>query len=277
MHLLNAPFFGAPEATASGAGRARRAVWNFCWAAAIVLPCALFSALTTRLLGPLSLIWPADAVLLGMMLRHPDRATGAGWLGAGLAYLASDLIAGTGWLATLWLNGANITSVAAGYWVAIRCLPVGARRLDQPRTMLSLLIVCFTATATGTVIACGAGPVLFGRTLLSTAIDWFNIEIAMYIIVLPLLLTAPHHGSVRGLLTALRSSRGRPLADLLPDLLPVGALALSLAGAILLGGPGVLALPVPALIWCALRYPVFPTMALTALLSTAQIFAIALG
>lgn len=281
MHLLNAPFFGAPDASGSGTARARRAVGDFCWAAVIIVPCVLFSALTTRLLGPLSLIWPADAVLLGMLLRHPERATGAAWLGALLAYLASDLLAGTGWLRTLWLNGANFTSVAAGYWVAVRCLPVGTRRLDQPRTMLSLLIVCFAATAAGTLIAFPAGPVLFGRSLLSTAIDWFNIEIAMYIIVLPLILTAPPHGSVRRLLSARRSLLRRSLLDLLPDLiadvLPVGALALSLAGAIMLGGPGVLALPVPALIWCALRYPVFPTMVLTALLSAAQIFAIALG
>ncbi|MGE7414737.1 diguanylate cyclase [Methylobacterium tarhaniae] len=273
MHLPTAPSFGSPEATEPGTGQARRAVHDFCWAAAIILPCALFSALATRLLGPLSLFWPANAVLLGMLLRNPERATGAGWLGAFVAYLASDMVAGTGWLANLWLNGANMAGVVVGYRVACRCLPVGARRLDQPRTMLSLLIVCIASAGTEAAIGGTTGPVLFGRPLLPSLLDWFNGQVAIDILLLPLFLTAPREGSVRRLLAELRSSRRWTL----PDPLPIVALALSLGAAILLGGPGVLALPVPALIWCALRYAVFPTMVLTALLSTAQLFAIALG
>ncbi len=272
MHLPTASSFGSSEATEPGEW-ARRAVRDFCWAAAIILPCALFSALLTRLLGPLSLFWPANAVLLGMLLRNPGRATGAGWLGAFVAYLAADLLAGTGWLANLWLNGANMAGVAAGYRAAARCLPVGARRLDQPRTMLSLLIVCLASAGAEAAIGGAAGPVLFGRPLLPSLLDWFHGQVAIDILLLPLFLTAPQPGSARRLLAELWPSRRWHF----PDILPVVALVASLALAILLGGPGVLALPVPALIWCALRYPVFPTMVLTALLSTAQLFAIALG
>jgi diguanylate cyclase (GGDEF)-like protein len=252
-------------------GRVRRAAQDAGWTAAIVLPCALVAVLTTRLLGPLALFWPANAVLLGMLLRHPERASAAGWFGALGAFLAADRIAGTGWAPTLWLNLANMTGVAAGYLVATRILPAGALRLDQPRAMLSMLVVCLAGAAAEALVGGTAGAVLFGRGLVPSLLDWFNGQLAMDIILLPLFLTAPR--PLGGLAARLRAPSGwHP-----HDVLPVAALALSLAGAIVIGGPGVLALPVPALIWCALRYPVFPTLVLTALMSTAQLFAIALG
>ncbi|SFU78280.1 diguanylate cyclase (GGDEF) domain-containing protein [Methylobacterium sp. 174MFSha1.1] len=254
-------------------GRARQALQDAGWTAAIVLPCALVAILTTRLLGPLALFWPANAVLLGMLLRHPERASAAGWLGALVAFLAADRIAGTGWAPTLWLNSANMTGVAAGYLAATRLLPAGALRLDQPRAMLSMLVVCLAGAGAEALVGGAAGPVLFGRALVPSLLDWFNGQLAIDIIVLPLFLAAPRSRPLGGFVARLRApSRWHP-----HDVLPVAALALSLALAIVLGGPGVLALPVPALIWCALRYPVFPTLVLTALMSTAQLFAIVLG
>ncbi len=273
MPASDAPPTPADRPDASPAGRTRRALEDAVWTAAIVLPCALIATLATRLLGPLALFWPANAVLLGMLLRHPRRASGAGWLGALIAYLGADGLAGTGWLANLWLNGANIAGVGAGYAVAALWLPAQARRLDGPRAMLPVLTVCASAAAAEALIGGAAGPVLFGRALLPSLLDWFNGQIALYILLLPLFLAAPRQRPLRSLLEQCRPSSGRHRHDVLPML----ALALSLAGAIVIGGPGVLALPVPALIWCALRYTLFPTLVLTASMSTVQLFAIALG
>jgi diguanylate cyclase (GGDEF)-like protein len=233
----------------------------------------LFSVLATRLLGPLALFWPANAVLLGMLLRHPGRATAAGWLGAAAAYLAADLLAGTDWPTAWWLNLANLVGVATGHRVAARYLPAEIRGLDQPRAMLSFLAVCAAAAAAEALVGGTASSMLFDRSLPVSLLDWFNGQVAMYILLVPLFLVAPRQRPVRSLLARLRPSRRWHRRDVLP----AAALGLSLAGAIVVGGPGVLALPVPALIWCALRYAVFPTLALTALLSIAELFAIALG
>ncbi|SFE30346.1 GGDEF domain-containing protein [Paracidovorax wautersii] len=249
-----------------------RALRDFCWAAAVVVPCALLAALMTRLLGPLSLFWPANAVLLGMLLRHPERASPAGWLGAYAGFLGADLLAGTSLPMTLWLNTANMAGVAAGYLVASRVLPPNVRNLRQPRTILSVLIVCLASATAGAIVGGAASPALFGRSLLAGLVDWFNGDLALYILLLPVMLAAPrtHHLSWH-----LLARRVRTLRWDWPTVLPVISLALSLVIAILVGGPGVLALPVPALIWCALRYAVFPTLALTALLSVIQLFSIA--
>ncbi len=249
-----------------------RALRDFCWAAVIVVPCALLAALMTRLLGPLSLFWPANAVLLGMLLRHPEKATPAGWLGAYAGFLGADFLAGTSLPMNLWLNTANMVGVAAGYFVANRVLPVNARHLKQPRTILSVLTVCLASAAAGAIAGGAASPVLFDRSLLAGLVDWFNGDLALYILLLPVMLAAPPtpHLSWHLLAQRLRSIQ-KDWATVLPAI----SLALSLVIAILVGGPGVLALPVPALIWCALRYAVFPTLALTALLSVIQLFSIA--
>jgi diguanylate cyclase (GGDEF)-like protein len=269
-HILPTP---SCALTALRTGRAWRALRDAGWTAAIVLPCVLLSVVTSRLLGPLALFWPADAVLLGMLLRHPERASAAGWLGASAAYLAADLWSGSDWLRAAWLNAGNLAGVGTGFLVAGRVLPVALRRLDQPRAMLCVLFVCFVSVVVEALIGGSANPVLFGRSLVSGLIDWFNGELATFIILTPLILAAPRGQTLRGLLARCRPPRRWSWHDALPGL----SLALSLAGALALGGPGVLALPVPALIWCALRYPVFPTLVLTALLSIAQLFFIAIG
>lgn len=252
-----------------------RALRDFCWTAAIVVPCALLAALTTRLLGPLSLFWPANAVLLGMLLRYPERASPAGWLGACAGYLGADMLAGTGLAMTLWLNAANIVGVATGFLVASRILPMDMRDLKQPKAILSVLTVCVAAAAAAALVGGPASPALFDRSLIAGLVDWFNGDLALYILLLPVMLAAPRTQAparqlLARLLHALHGLRWNWHAAM-----PVATLALSLAVAILVGGPGVLALPVPALIWCALRYEVFPTLALTALLSVTQLFSIA--
>ena len=269
MTPLPAPFLRRSGPGASPAGRAVR---DFAWAGAIVLPCALFAVLATRMLGPLALFWPANAVLLGMLLRHPGRATPAAWLGALAAYLAADLAVGTAWLPTVWLALANLAGVGTGYMVAGRVLAAGAHRLDQPRAMPSVLVVCLASAAAEALIGGAAGAVVFGRGFVASLLDWFNGQLAVATILLPPFLAAPR----RPLHLLLERLRAGPRCRR-EDLLPVAALALSLACAVVLGGPGVLALPVPALIWCALRYPVFPTLVLTASISVVQLFAIAVG
>ncbi len=273
MDLPNLPIACPPEPPPPQARTPRRSLQDFAWTASIVLPCALVAVLTTRLLGPLSLFWPANAVLLGMLLRHPERASAAGWLGALAAYLAADLIAGTPLPVNLGLNAANLTGVVAGYLLALRKLPADAFRLAQPRAIWPLLAICVAAAGAASLVGGWASALLFGRGVPAGVADWFNGELAYYITLLPMMLSAPRDRPVRGLLAkALRPRRWQRR-----EALPVAALAASLAGAILVGGPGVLALPVPALIWCALRYEVFPTLVLTALLSVAQLFAIAAG
>ena len=59
--------------------------------------------------------------------------------------------------------------------------------------------------------------------------------------------------------------------------MPLTALALALELGVAVGGPGAIAFPVPALLWCALAYRLFTTALVTALLCMWTLIAIAHG
>ncbi|MFG0416413.1 hypothetical protein ACF8MD_22460 [Pseudomonas sp. zjy_8] len=60
----------------------------------LVLGACLLGILT-RPIGHLAALWPANAVLLGALVRFPRLARPAGWCGALCAYLLADLLAGS--------------------------------------------------------------------------------------------------------------------------------------------------------------------------------------
>ncbi|VFR17097.1 diguanylate cyclase/phosphodiesterase (GGDEF & EAL domains) with PAS/PAC sensor(s) [plant metagenome] len=225
-------------------------------AGAVVLAACL-AGLLTRPVGFLAFFWPANALLLGLMIRVPGTARPYGWLAAGAAYMAADLIIGTPLLKNVILNAANLAGVGLAYAVYTR-LPPGLRRLRHPASLLHLMLVAVAGGAAAGVIGGLANPILFGRSVISGWVFWCVTEIVNFIAILPALLSAPT-------LAAWPRVRAQLARTRWTDYLPVLALALSCLAALLIGGPGTLAFPVPALLWCALAYPVFPTAVLTSL------------
>lgn len=53
----------------------------------IIFIAALFGIMA-RPLGTLSSLWPANAILAGLMVRNPQMATPQGWLGALVGFVA---------------------------------------------------------------------------------------------------------------------------------------------------------------------------------------------
>jgi diguanylate cyclase (GGDEF)-like protein len=83
---------------------------------------------------------------------------------------------------------------------------------------------------------------------------WLSSDIANYLIVLPVVLTAPARLPV----LALR----RPEYGDLKAAAPILALLASAAASVMVGGPGAIAFAIPALLWCALTYSMFTTVLL---------------
>ncbi|CAA0096432.1 Uncharacterised protein [Starkeya nomas] len=97
-------------------------------------------------------------------------------------------------------------------------------------------------------------------------------ELANGIIVLPAVLTAPALSA-----KAIHLRRPKDWFAFLMRAAPAVMMMVSIAIGFLVGGPGVLAFPVPALLWCALTYPLFPTVMLTMLVSIWHLIAVSLG
>ncbi|EKF43799.1 diguanylate cyclase [Nitratireductor indicus C115] len=237
---------------------------------ALILGCAVFSSclfgIYTRPVDFLATVWPANAVMLGLMLRMPRAAGPIGWIAGSAAFLAADFLAGATVFKAVILASANLIGIAGTYFVISR-FSRDAIELRTPESTLGLVL----AVAVGSLLAGGVGavanPILFGGTALGGLTFWFVTEFANYVAILPVILTA----------SALPRWRRPDRFEILHYAAPVLALILACAIAVAIGGAGALALPVPALLWGALVYPRFVTALLTLAFSFWTLLALSAG
>ncbi|CAH1673468.1 MULTISPECIES: GGDEF domain-containing protein [unclassified Chelatococcus] len=242
--------------------------------AAIVVLSGVFAAslfgILTRPVGDLAAFWPANAILLGLMVRFQGLARPSGWIAAALGYVAADLVTGGTLLSTLLLSAANLFGVGVGFALFSR-LDEQYRRLRRPLSVMYLVVITAIAAAAAGVIGAVANPILFGKGAASGWTFWFATELVNFMAILPLVLSFPDI-TWQGL----RKS-AFPRHVRLASIWPVLALIGSAAASVLVGGPGAMAFPAPALLWCALTYSLFVTSALTFLFSFWILLAISNG
>lgn len=227
--------------------------------AGIVFLASLFGILT-RPIGLLALFWPANAILLGLMVRHPRYATPLGWAAAFAAYIAADLVTHGPVIKTLWLTGANIAGVFAGS-LLYRYVSIEHRRLREPQSVIIMLVICIAAALASALVGGIAAGVALHEGYFTGFEFWLVTELVNFIVVLPVVLIAPPLREWSAMLTP------GPETSWERNALPVTALILSMVVSSLLGGPGAFAFPVPALLWCATSFSLFPTALLTLLFS----------
>lgn len=247
-------------------GKLASALWPLCLVAIVVF-CAAIAGILSRPLGFIAALWPANAILLGLFVTRPQLAGYGGWLGALLGFLAAGYLSGDDHSTNLWLTDANLVGVATGY-ALFRCLDREDRSLLRPSSVLHMLLICVAAAAMAAAVGSILAPFLSSLPVQTQFIFWFTTELSNYVIILPVLLTFPPRSSRQDLVERLR--------EFVPDArttMPVLALCLSVIGSITVGGPGAIAFPVPALLWCSLVYGMFPTSVLVLLSSLAMLVA----
>lgn len=234
---------------------------------AAVVAASSFLGILTRPGGMLAAFWPANAVLLGVMIRQPALAGPAGWLGAVAGYFLADLAVGGRPLSTLLLTCGNLAGVVTGY-LLFKCVDAEDRLLRRPLSVLYLASILVIAAAAAGAIGMIANPVLFNGGAAEGWIFWFATELVNYMAILPVILTMPD-------LARLPPLR-RPALDITRTG-PLLALIASLGAGMVIGGPGAVCFPVPALLWCALTYSLFATTVITLLFSMSMLLAISAG
>lgn len=217
----------------------------------------------TRPLGALSLFWPVNAILLGLLLRKPDYATLVGWAAIYFGMIAADLTTGEGWPLALWLNACNMVLIVTGY-VVMLLLPKAQRRLGKPQAILYMFTACLLGAAISATLSVLRNDSLYYSTVFMAWGAWFSEQFSTNLLILPVILAAPR------LKQLLRIQIGWQWRTSMPLL----ALLCSLAFSLYIGGPGAIAFPIPALLWCAVRYPLFSVTLLTLLTGVAEIISV---
>ncbi len=237
---------------------------------AAVFASAMFSILT-RSPAVLATIWPANAVMLGLLIRFPRLANASGWLGGISGYLLADLITGEDPVSLVLLLAGNLAGVTTGY-LLLSQLEHRNLKLSDPRSLhhvtATIILAAFAAGLVGTI----ANPVIFGGSSWHGFLFWFATEAVNYVAFLPVLLTLPRPRWQRFRYALAERRRARSLldADLLRKLLPGGSLIVGLLLAMVIGGPGALVFTLPGLFWCGLRYSI-PVVALLGLLTSCAV------
>lgn len=231
---------------------------------------ALFG-IYTREAGTLASLWPANAFLLAMLVRFPSLATRYAFPAALLGYFAADLLTGGTLLSTTILTLANLAGVALGYFLLSR-IQEDDRHLRRPQSVLLLMLILAASSAAAGCVGAFANKILFERGMIGGFFWWFVTEFVNYVAIVPVILTIPHGFRLRG-----ERRRLRIPSPSLTRLAPVLAFLLSAAASVAVGGPGALAFPVPALLWCAVTYGLFGTSVLTFLFSVWTLLGIANG
>jgi hypothetical protein len=86
----------------------------------VIILAAAFFGIFTRPTGLLASFWPANAVMLGLMIRYPRFATPWCWVAATAGFLIADLATGGTALRTAMLTAGNLAGIAAGFLLSLR-------------------------------------------------------------------------------------------------------------------------------------------------------------
>ncbi|HTN61916.1 MAG TPA: diguanylate cyclase [Devosia sp.] len=248
--------------------------WKATATAAAIISATVFVAcligILTRPLGFLAALWPANAIFLALLVRNPAYATPWSWGGAFIAYMAADLLTGGNLSVTFGLTIANMVGVLTGY-LGFQFIACDDRRLHRPLSVLYLFAICAAAAAMSALAGGWISVLLFHTDFITGVEFWFTTELVNSLIILPPILTFPHH------MRNWRSSWPPFDGTLLRRAAPAMALLASAGISTLSGGPGALAFPIPALLWCAISYSLFTTATLTMALSCWLLIVVAAG
>ncbi|WP_300682508.1 diguanylate cyclase [Nocardioides sp.] len=222
-----------------------------------ILLIACYVGILARMSNHLSAFWPANAVLAGIMLRYPGLNRLSGWCGAFIAYMTADLSTGGAFWVTF---GLSVTNMTGAFAVVATARGWNRRRqcLDEPRDVLTLGGACVAGATAAMVAGVPCSMIAFDTTVADAARSWFAGELAEYLAVLPVILTAPT-------LAELRTAPAQSRRARLHRLAPLIALPLAIALGVWIGGPMALMIVLPLLLWSALRGDVFQTAVLSLL------------
>ncbi|WP_404421614.1 diguanylate cyclase [Thalassospira australica] len=219
--------------------------------AGIVFAASLFGILT-RPDGMLAVLWPANALLTAAFVRGQAMNTPLGWVAAFGGYMAADLMTGSDIYTATWLTGANLSGVAVGV-ILLRRLSVEDRNLRRTQSVQYLCLIGAGAAFAAAVVGIFIAMLIFNNDPITAFLFWFSTEFANYVVILPFALTVARWSDFSAMVSGFFRHfvmNARTLKQCAPAISVLGSLVLVK----LVGGPGSIVFPVPALLWCALVY-----------------------
>ena len=215
-----------------------------------------------RLVDDLSLFWPLNAVMAGIFARYAFLNRWYLYLLSYSAMLVYDGVTTTWGMASVLINLSNMVFILSMaslvQWEKRRF-----RNTPQPINALNLFSYCLISALLCALVGAVASVGIGGLDFFSLFGDWFSEQFSTGVLILPCMLTFSWPRSI-------------PVLKV-KNLLPLLALMVSVLASVWIGGAGSLAFPLPALIWCAVQYPLPVTCLLTLVTGGLEIILMANG
>lgn len=213
-----------------------------------------------RLVEALSLFWPLNGVMAGVFARYAYLNRVRYYAVSYVAMLLYDAVTTRWGLASLAINASNILFIGTVALLVLRDKRM-MRATPEPINALRLFNYCLFAAVLCALLGAAGSVGIDSQTFWPLFADWFSEQFSTGVLIVPCMLTVK---------VPTRWVRFRP-----EQLLPILALVVSVMASVVIGGAGSLVFPLPALIWCAVRYSLPATCLLTFVTGAVEIVLVA--
>lgn len=213
-----------------------------------------------RLVEALSLFWPLNGVMAGVFARYAYLNRVRYYAVSYVAMLLYDAVTTRWGLASLAINASNILFIGTVALLVLRDKRM-TRATPDPINALRLFNYCLFAAVLCALLGAAGSVGIDSQTFWPLFADWFSEQFSTGVLIVPCMLTVK---------VPTRWVRFRP-----EQLLPILALVVSVMASVVIGGAGSLVFPLPALIWCAVRYSLPATCLLTFVTGAVEIVLVA--
>ncbi|MGR5945483.1 GGDEF domain-containing protein [Enterobacter sp. C4G1] len=215
-----------------------------------------------RLVEALSLFWPLNGVMAGVFARYAYLNRLHYYAVSYVAMLMYDAVTTSWGVASVVINLSNMVFI-----VIVALLVMRDKRLlkgrPDPINALRLFNYCLIAAVFCALLGAFGSVGIDSKTFWPLFADWFSEQFSTGVLIVPCMLTVK------------MPQRFIPTWPAPEKCLPVVALIVSVVASVVIGGAGSLAFPLPALIWCAVRYSLPATCLLTFLTGAVEVILVA--
>ncbi|WP_251987529.1 HipA domain-containing protein [Escherichia coli] len=213
-----------------------------------------------RLVHELSLFWPLNGVMAGVFARYV-------WLNrlhyyaiSYVAMLVYDAITTEWGLVSLAINFSNMMFIVTVALLVARDKRLGKNKYE-PVSALRLFNYCLLAALLCAIVGAIGSVSIDTLDFWPLLADWFSEQFSTGVLIVPCMLTL----AIPGVLPRFKAEQ----------MMPAIALIVSVIASVVIGGAGSLAFPLPALIWCAVRYTPQVTCLLTFVTGAVEVVLVA--
>lgn len=213
-----------------------------------------------RLVHELSLFWPLNGVMAGVFARYV-------WLNrlhyyaiSYVAMLVYDAITTEWGLVSLAINFSNMMLIVTVALLVARDKRLGKNKYE-PVSALRLFNYCLLAALLCAIVGAIGSVSIDSLDFWPLLADWFSEQFSTGVLIVPCMLTL----AIPGVLPRFKAEQ----------MMPAIALIVSVIASVVIGGAGSLAFPLPALIWCAVRYTPQVTCLLTFVTGAVEVVLVA--